>query len=57
MFTDRKDAGIKQGTALEKYKDKDAVIRAVAEVYNNWYDVPDKEVIGIMKRWENERIQ
>lgn len=24
---------------------------AVAQVYKNWYDVPDKEVIKIMERW------
>ncbi len=26
---------------------------AVAQVYDNWYDVPDEEVIEIMKRWES----
>ncbi len=25
--------------------------QAVAQVYRNWYDVPDSEVIEIMKRW------
>lgn len=25
--------------------------RAVAQVYENWYDVPDGEVIAIMQRW------
>lgn len=29
--------------------------RAIAEVYKNWYDVQDKEVIEIMKEWENEK--
>jgi len=29
--------------------------RAVAEVYANWYDVPDDEVIDIMKNWEKNR--
>jgi putative phosphoribosyl transferase len=24
--------------------------RAVAQVYRNWYDVPDEEVLEIMKR-------
>ncbi len=27
---------------------------AVAQVYLNWYDVPDDEVIEIMKKWENQ---
>lgn len=26
--------------------------RAVAQVYQNWYDVPDREVLDIMRRWE-----
>ena len=29
--------------------------QAVAEVYMNWYDVPDSEVIKIMRRWEKEK--
>jgi predicted phosphoribosyltransferase len=28
---------------------------AVAQVYENWYDVPDEEVLEIMDRWERER--
>jgi putative phosphoribosyl transferase len=28
--------------------------RAVAQVYENWYDVPDDEVTGIMQRWRRE---
>ncbi len=28
---------------------------AVAQVYENWYDVPDEEVVEIMGRWERER--
>lgn len=28
---------------------------AVAQVYENWYDVPDEEVVEIMDRWEIER--
>ncbi|MEJ2315154.1 MAG: phosphoribosyltransferase family protein, partial [Nitrospirota bacterium] len=28
---------------------------AVAQVYENWYDVPDEEVVEIMERWERER--
>ena len=26
--------------------------RAVAQVYADWYDVPDKEVVEIMEKWE-----
>lgn len=29
--------------------------RAVAQVYENWYDVPDEEVIEILNRWQNEK--
>jgi len=29
--------------------------QAVAQVYYNWYDVSDEEVIEIMERWEGER--
>lgn len=29
--------------------------RAVAQVYENWYDVPDEEVIEILNRWKNEK--
>jgi predicted phosphoribosyltransferase len=29
-----------------------AFYRAVAQVYENWYDVPDSEVVEIMNRWE-----
>jgi putative phosphoribosyl transferase len=35
--------------------EKPRFFRAVAEVYENWYDVPDAEVIGIMESWEAER--
>jgi len=28
--------------------------QAVAQVYYNWYDVSDKEVIEIMKNWQNK---
>jgi predicted phosphoribosyltransferase len=28
--------------------------RAVARVYENWYDVPDKEVCAIMEKWDKE---
>lgn len=26
--------------------------RAVAEVYENWYDVSDEEVLEILRKWE-----
>ncbi len=29
--------------------------QAVAQVYRNWRDVPDREVIAIMERWEKEK--
>jgi len=50
----------------ESIKDKvdDVVIletpeffQAVAQVYENWYDVSDEEAIKIMKRWEKEKLQ
>jgi predicted phosphoribosyltransferase len=28
--------------------------RAVAQVYENWYDVSDREVIEIMEKWQSE---
>jgi predicted phosphoribosyltransferase len=28
--------------------------QAVAQVYYNWYDVPDKEVIEMMKNWQDK---
>ncbi len=31
--------------------------RAVAQVYQHWCDVPDKEVLAIMDRWEKEEAQ
>jgi len=34
--------------------EKPPFFRAVAQVYYNWYDVPDKEVLGIVERWETE---
>lgn len=30
--------------------------RAVAESYRDWYDVPDREVIEIIERWERGRL-
>ena len=32
--------------------EKPEFFRAVAQVYRNWYDVPDEEVIKIMKKWK-----
>lgn len=29
--------------------------RAVAQVYENWRDIPDHEVISIMKEWQREK--
>jgi putative phosphoribosyl transferase len=29
--------------------------QAVAQVYLNWYDVPDEEVIEIMEKWEKQK--
>ncbi len=30
---------------------------AVAQVYERWYDVPDKEVLSLLARWNDQRIQ
>lgn len=35
--------------------EKPKFFQAVAQVYRNWYDVSDEEVIEIMERWENEK--
>jgi putative phosphoribosyl transferase len=32
-----------------------AFFQAVAQVYRNWYDVSDREVIEIMQRWRNAK--
>ncbi len=29
--------------------------RAVAQVYETWYDVPDNEVVALMERWQGEQ--
>jgi len=34
--------------------ERPAFFRAVAQVYAEWYDVPDSEVVGIMQAWENQ---
>ncbi len=30
------------------------LFRAVAQVYETWYDVPDSEVVALMERWRSE---
>jgi predicted phosphoribosyltransferase len=37
--------------------EKPSFFRAVAQVYRQWYDVPDSEVLEIMARWREKRIQ
>lgn len=34
--------------------EKPEFFQAVAQVYRNWYDVSDQEVIEIMKEWQNK---
>ena len=34
---------------------KPASFRAVAQVYQDWYDVPDAEVLEIMEKWRREK--
>jgi predicted phosphoribosyltransferase len=34
--------------------EKPALFRAVAQVYRNWYDVSDEEVLEIMGKWEKQ---
>lgn len=36
--------------------EKPANFRAVAQVYRNWYDVPDEEVIEIMEKSQNSTV-
>jgi len=51
-------AGKEVAQALEDMVDEVVVLetppffRAVAQVYRNWYDVPDSEVIAILRAWE-----
>lgn len=35
--------------------EKPVFFRAVAQVYRNWYDVSDQEVMEILEKWEKER--
>jgi predicted phosphoribosyltransferase len=34
---------------------KPAFFRAVAQVYQDWYDVPDAEVLEIVEKWRRQR--
>lgn len=51
-------AGRDVAARMEKLADevvileKPAFFRAVAQVYNNWYDVSDDEVVDIINRWK-----
>jgi len=53
------------GRALQMKNAVDEVIileqpqyfRAVAQVYENWRDIPDHEVLEIMKEWQKEKAQ
>jgi predicted phosphoribosyltransferase len=31
------------------------MFRAVAQVYRNWYDVSDREVIEMLDKWKNRQ--
>jgi len=35
--------------------EKPRFFQAVAQVYRNWYDVPDREVIEILEKWKQKR--
>jgi predicted phosphoribosyltransferase len=54
-------AGARTAAEMGKLADEVVVVEvpsyfyAVAQVYENWYDVPDEEVVAIMARWERER--
>jgi predicted phosphoribosyltransferase len=54
-------AGARTAAEMGKLADEVVVVEvpsyfyAVAQVYENWYDVPDEEVLEIMDRWERER--
>jgi predicted phosphoribosyltransferase len=56
-------AGPETGRSLRIMKNVDQTVilrkprffRTVAQVYENWYDVPDHEVLKIMKRWKQEQ--
>ncbi len=47
--------GEQQGLADEMVVlEQPRFFRAVAQVYERWYDVPDSEVTAIMDRWQRE---
>lgn len=54
-------AGPSVAREIEKLVDELVVLekppnfRAVAQVYRNWYDVPDREVLALMQAWEKEK--
>lgn len=54
-------AGKRTALEMRKLADEAVIVEepeffyAVAQVYENWYDVPDAEVLEIMRRWEEER--
>jgi len=54
-------SGISTAREFENLADEVVILttpdlfRAVAEVYDHWYDVSDEEVIGILKKWQRER--
>ena len=55
-------AGVEVAKKIEQLVDKVVILEkpiyfnAVAQVYENWYDVSDEEVIDILDRWHNEQI-
>jgi putative phosphoribosyl transferase len=56
-------AGPSVAREIEKLVDELVVLekpsnfRAVAQVYRNWYDAPDREVLELMQAWEEEKEQ
>jgi len=54
-------AGARTASDIEDLADELHVVemppyfRAVAQVYRNWYDVPDSEVLELMERWRRSR--
>jgi len=52
-----KEAAEKLGKMVDEIVilEKPRFFQAVAQVYRNWYDVPDREVIEILEKWEQKR--
>lgn len=50
---------LQQKEAVDKtvFLKKPRFFRAVAQAYENWYDVPDYEVLSIMNEWHNEHAK